>query len=378
MRWHLLGMLLVILVIPLAAAQERKPLRGLDWSDSFPVAIRRARSGETPLLFFFRDDFPHDYAYKMARKGSLAITNLPATEGPSSSDRRRIRTEERRLRTSRDYERREDYALRRLARLWRWRTLEGELFRDPEVMRTCQVFERARIDLGTSASERAVALALELKVLSQKDIDRRVDALVYPPEIRKLRLQRGLWEYVAPGGSKYYTHLPPLSDDKFKPTRAVTGETVKQIVLDARKLLAEERTAIVVTSDQGEILFSSKSTLTKPQLLQAVAHTLGPYKHWHEAKKLLSKNDEAAALPHLASIVEEKPKVKRLVELARRVLAPIEKNALVLLETANQELKAGRKAEALEQFKQLKEQNYDKLSAQIANQIEAGLAAAGK
>jgi len=351
---------------------------GLGTDSQVIAAIQRARKGEAPLLFFFRDDFPHEYAYKMAAKAVLEITNLPAPESPPSSDTRRSRTEERRLRTTRDYEKREDYALRRLSRLWRWRKFEEELFRDPEVMSTCRVFERVRVDLGTSASERAVAFALELKVLSPEDVDRRVEALAYPPTIRKLRLQNRIWEYVDPSGNKYYTHLRPLSSDKFQPSRAVTGQTVKQIVLDARNLLAEERTAIIVTSADGEILFSSRSALTKPQLLQAVDLTLGPYKHWHEAKKLLAKNDEAGALPHLASIVEEEPQVKRLVEQVKLVLAPIEEKALVLLQAANEELKAGRKPEALEQFKNLKEQNYDKLSAQIAKQIEAGLAEAAK
>lgn len=378
MRRCFLCISLLLLLVPSAAAQERKPLRGLDWGENLTTAIQRARKGQVPLLLFFRDDFGHDYAYKAARKASLELRNLPSTDEPARSDRRSIRAEERRRRRTRNYERREDYALKRLRRLWRWRKFEDELFRDPEVMATCRAFERVRIDLGASTSERMVALALQLKVLSREDVNRRVDALVYPPRIRKLRLRDRVWEYVDPGDKKYYSNLTPLSDDQFKPRGVVTGGTVRQIVLDARKLLADERTTIVITSDAGEILFSSARELTKPQFLQAVELALSPYRHWHQAKKLLAGKDERGALPHLAAVVEQEPKVKRLVEWAKLALAPIEKKALILLQSANEQLKAGRKAEALAQFEKLRALNYDKISAEIAKQTEEGLAQAGK
>jgi hypothetical protein len=148
--------------------------------------------------------------------------------------------------------------------------------------------------------------------------------------------------------------------------------------VNGRRLLDSERSAIVMVSGDGEILYSSKGIPAKPQSLKAAEHALSPYRHWYEAKKLLTGKDEAGALPHLAAIVGEKPEVKSLTEQAKRLLAPIEKKALVLLEAANEELKAGRKDEALSQFEKLKGQNYDQLSAQIAQQIEEGLAQAGK
>jgi hypothetical protein len=247
-------------------AQRYQPAQ-VGWFDDVQRAVATAQQQGLPVVLFVRDLFGQGYAeYNDYRVGFIMESLLQQ--------------------------------MQRSGARWRWQRYDEDLFTQPEVAQAVAPFVRARLTVGYQRlDDRTQNLLLTTGVLSDVDLAWRSRLLDAPYK------QAG--SYIDAAGHVVFNYEPATTIDE---------------------LLARERSALVVLSGTGQVLYrfppaSAQAEPTVGELTKELQKLLAPYRTLAEGRANVVGGRVEAALTNFHSLIDSKePPPDEVRQAAQREL----------------------------------------------------------